>query len=183
MQTAYRPIRIGLLGAGSVGSQVARLLIENKAELAKRVGAELSLTGIAVRNLNSKRDADLPSELFTTDAESVILGSDIVIELIGGIEPAKTWVMQALNSGADVVTANKALIAAHGPELFALADQLGAQLYFEAAVAGAIPIIRPLRESLAGDRIQRVMGIVNGTTNFILDRMESTGADFQDALA
>ena len=183
MQTAYRPIRIGLLGAGSVGSQVARLLIENQAELAKRVGAELSLTGIAVRNLNSKRDADLPAELFTTDAESVILGSDIVIELIGGIEPAKTWVMQALNSGADVVTANKALIAAHGPELFALADQLGAQLYFEAAVAGAIPIIRPLRESLAGDRIQRVMGIVNGTTNFILDRMESTGADFQDALA
>lgn len=183
MQTAYRPIRIGLLGAGSVGSQVARLLIENQAELAKRVGAELSLTGIAVRDLGSKRDVILPSELFTTDAESVILGSDIVIELIGGIEPAKTWVTQALNAGADVITANKALIAAHGPELFALADQLGAQLYFEAAVAGAIPIIRPLRESLAGDRIRRVMGIVNGTTNFILDRMESTGAGFQEALA
>ena len=183
MQSAYRPIRIGLLGAGSVGSQVARLLLENQAELAKRVGAELKLTGIAVRNLNSKRDAELPSELFTTDAESVILGSDIVIELVGGIEPAKTWVMQALNAGADVVTANKALIAAHGPELFELADQLGAQLYFEAAVAGAIPIIRPLRESLAGDRINRVMGIVNGTTNFILDRMESTGADFDEALA
>lgn len=183
MQSAYRPIRIGLLGAGSVGSQVARLLIDNQAELAKRVGAELSLTGIAVRNLDSKRDAELPTELFTTDVESVILGSDIVIELIGGIEPAKTWVMQALNSGADVITANKALIAAHGPELFNLADQLGAQLYFEAAVAGAIPIIRPLRESLAGDRIDRVMGIVNGTTNFILDRMESTGADFNDALA
>lgn len=183
MQTAYRPIRIGLLGAGSVGSQVARLLIENQSELAKRVGAELSLTGIAVRKLDSKRDADLPAELFTTDAQSVILGSDIVIELIGGIEPAKTWVIQALSSGADVITANKALIAAHGPELFALADQLGAQLYFEAAVAGAIPIIRPLRESLAGDRIQRVMGIVNGTTNFILDRMESTGAGFQEALA
>ena len=183
MQSAYRPIRVGLLGAGSVGSQVARLLLENKAELAKRVGAELKLTGIAVRNLNSKRDAELPSELFTTDAESVILGSDIVIELVGGIEPAKTWVMRALNAGADVVTANKALIAAHGPELFELADQLGAQLYFEAAVAGAIPIIRPLRESLAGDRIDRVMGIVNGTTNFILDRMESTGADFDEALA
>ena len=183
MQSAYRPIRVGLLGAGSVGSQVARLLIENQAELAKRVGAELKLTGIAVRNLNSKRDAELPAELFTTDAESVILGSDIVIELVGGIEPAKTWVMQALNAGADVVTANKALVAAHGPELFELADQLGAQLYFEAAVAGAIPIIRPLRESLAGDRIDRVMGIVNGTTNFILDRMESTGADFDEALA
>ena len=183
MQSAYRPIRIGLLGAGSVGSQVARLLLENQAELAKRVGAELKLTGIAVRNLNSKRDVELPAELFTTDAESVILGSDIVIELVGGIEPAKTWVMQALNAGADVVTANKALIAAHGPELFELADQLGAQLYFEAAVAGAIPIIRPLRESLAGDRINRVMGIVNGTTHFLLDRMESTGADFDEALA
>lgn len=183
MQSAYRPIRVGLLGAGSVGSQVARLLIENQAELAKRVGAELSLTGIAVRNLESKRNADLPKDLLTTDAEKVILGSDIVIELIGGIEPAKTWVTKALNSGCDVITANKALIAAHGPELFALADQLGAQLYFEAAVAGAIPIIRPLRESLAGDRIQRVMGIVNGTTNFILDRMESTGADFDEALA
>lgn len=183
MQSAYRPIRVGLLGAGSVGSQVARLLIENQAELAKRVGAELSLTGIAVRNLDSKRNADLPKDLLTTDAEKVILGSDIVIELIGGIEPAKTWVTKALNSGCDVITANKALIAAHGPELFELADQLGAQLYFEAAVAGAIPIIRPLRESLAGDRIQRVMGIVNGTTNFILDRMESTGADFDEALA
>lgn len=183
MQSAYRPIRVGLLGAGSVGSQVARLLLENKAELAKRVGAELSLTGIAVRNPDSKRNADLPKELISTDAEAVILGSDIVIELIGGIEPAKTWVTKALNSGADVITANKALIAAHGPELFDLADQLGAQLYFEAAVAGAIPIIRPLRESLAGDRIQRVMGIVNGTTNFILDRMESTGADFAEALA
>ena len=183
MQSAYRPIRIGLIGAGSVGSQVARLLIENQSELAKRVGAELSLTGIAVRNLDAKRDANLPKELFTTDVESVILGSDIVIELIGGIEPAKSWVMQALNAGADVITANKALIAAHGPELFALADQLGAQLYYEAAVAGAIPIIRPLRESLAGDRIDRVMGIVNGTTNFILDRMESTGADFDEALA
>ena len=182
MQTAYRPIRIGLLGAGSVGSQVARLLIENQAELAKRVGAELSLTGIAVRSIDSQRNVDLPKDLLTTDAESVILGSDIVIELIGGIEPAKSWVIKALNSGADVITANKALIAAHGPELFELADQLGAQLYFEAAVAGAIPIIRPLRESLAGDRIQRVMGIVNGTTNFILDRMESTGADFLEAL-
>ena len=118
----------------------------------------------------------------TEDAESLILGSDVVIELIGGIEPARSWIKLALESGADVVTANKALIAAHGPELFGLADQLGAQLYFEAAVAGAIPIIRPLRESLAGDKINRVMGIVNGTTNFILDRMESTGAEFGDAL-
>jgi homoserine dehydrogenase len=135
-----------------------------------------------VRNLDSTRGSSIPQALFTTDAETLILGSDIVVELIGGIEPAKTYVRMALESGADVVTANKALIAAHGPELFDLAEQLGAQLYFEAAVGGAIPIIRPLRESLAGDKVNRVMGIVNGTTNFILDRMESTGADFDEAL-
>ena len=183
MQSAYRPIRVALLGAGSVGSQVARLLIENKDELASRVGAELVLTGVAVRNLESKRNTDIPKELLTTDAEGLIVSSDLVIELIGGIEPAKSWVKLALSSGADVVTANKALIAAHGTELFDLAEQLGAQLYFEAAVAGAIPIIRPLRESLAGDKVTKVMGIVNGTTNFILDQMESTGANFDDALA
>ena len=182
MQTAYRPIRIALLGAGSVGSQVARLLLENHDELAKRVGADLELAGVLVRNLDSTRGSSIPQALFTTDAETLILGSDIVVELIGGIEPAKTYVRMALESGADVVTANKALIAAHGPELFDLAEQLGAQLYFEAAVGGAIPIIRPLRESLAGDKVNRVMGIVNGTTNFILDRMESTGADFDEAL-
>ena len=183
MQAAYRPIRIGLLGAGSVGSQVARLLIENREELAKRVGAELELVGIAVRNKSAKRDFEPPKELITEDAESVILGSDIVIELAGGIEPAKTWIKMALNAGADVITANKALIAAHGSELTALAQQFGAQLYYEAAVGGAIPIIRPLRASLAGDKINRVMGIVNGTTNDILDQMETTGASFEDALS
>ena len=182
MQAAYRPIRIGLLGAGSVGSQVARLLIENREELAKRVGAELELVGIAVRNKSAKRDVELPKDLITEDAESVILGSDIVIELAGGIEPAKTWIKMALNAGADVITANKALIAAHGSELTALAQQFGAQLYYEAAVGGAITIIRPLRASLAGDKINRVMGIVNGTTNYILDQMETTGASFEDAL-
>lgn len=183
MDIAYRPIRIALLGAGSVGSQVARLLIENREELAQRVGADLELVGIAVRNLDSARNGNLPSELFTLDAEALIKAADIVIELIGGIEPAKSYITLALNSGADVITANKALIAAHGTELFDLAEQLGAQLYFEAAVGGAIPIIRPLRESLAGDKVNKVMGIVNGTTNFILDRMDSTGASFEDALA
>jgi homoserine dehydrogenase len=162
---------------------VARLLIENRDELAQRVGADVELAGVLVRDPKAKRDSVIPSQLFTSDAETLILGSDIVIELLGGIEPAKTFVRMALESGADVVTANKALIAAHGPELFDLAEQLGAQLYFEAAVGGAIPIIRPLRESLAGDKVNRVMGIVNGTTNFILDRMESTGADFEEALA
>jgi homoserine dehydrogenase len=183
MEIAYRPIRIALLGAGSVGSQVARLLIENRDELAQRVGADLELVGIAVRNLDSARNGHLPKELLTLDAEALIKAADIVIELIGGIEPAKSYITLALNSGADVITANKALIAAHGTELFDLAEQLGAQLYFEAAVGGAIPIIRPLRESLAGDKVNKVMGIVNGTTNFILDRMASTGASFEDALA
>ncbi|NBU22644.1 MAG: homoserine dehydrogenase [Actinobacteria bacterium] len=182
MQTAYRAIRVALLGAGSVGSNVARLMIENKQELAQRVGAEFELAGILVNDPTKNRPG-IPQSLLTSDAKNLILSADIVIELIGGIQPAKEYVELALNSGADVITANKALIAAHGPELFELAEQLGAQLYFEAAVAGAIPIIRPLRESLAGDKVNRVMGIVNGTTNFILDRMESTGADFNEALA
>ena len=177
----YRPLRVALLGAGSVGSQVAKLLIDNRAELAARVGAELQLIGIAVRDLKTSRPG-VPAELLTTDAESLILGADIVIEVMGGIEPARSYVIQALNSGADVITANKALLATHGPELFDLAEQVGAQLYFEAAVAGAIPIIRPLRESLAGDKVKRIMGIVNGTTNYILDSMNSTGATFGEAL-
>lgn len=179
----YRSIRVALLGAGSVGSQVARLLLEHGDELAARIGARIELVGIAVRNLDARRDADLPRELYTTDAEQLILGSDIVIELMGGIEPARTLVLQAIASGADVVTGNKALLAAHGTELFAAAEQVGAQLSYEAAVAGAIPIIRPLRESLAGDRVERILGIVNGTTNFILDRMDTTGASLEDALA
>lgn len=183
MKTNYRPIKIALLGAGSVGSQVARLLIENSEELTARVGTELELVAVSVRSLDSKRDFDIPQELLTTDAEKAILTSDIVVELIGGIEPARSLIRLALESGSDVVTANKALLAAHGRELFELAEQLGAQLYYEASVGGAIPIIRPLRESLAGDAVQRIMGIVNGTTNYILDQMESTGASFDDALA
>ncbi|RDV44198.1 homoserine dehydrogenase [Leifsonia sp. ku-ls] len=179
----YRNLRVALLGAGSVGSQVARLLLEQGDEFASRIGARLELVGIAVRDVDAPRDADLPRELFTTDASSLILGADIVVELMGGIEPARGYVLEALNSGADVITANKALLATHGPELFEAAEQVGAQLYYEAAVAGAIPIIRPLRDSLAGDRIERILGIVNGTTNFILDRMDVHGETLQDALA
>ncbi|MFF2370164.1 homoserine dehydrogenase [Agromyces sp. NPDC058110] len=179
----YRSIRVGLLGAGSVGSQVARLLLEHGDELAQRIGARIELVGIAVRDVDAKRDVDLPRELLTTDADALILGSDIVIELMGGLEPARTLVLRAIASGADVVTGNKALLATHGPELFAAAEQVGAQLSYEAAVGGAIPILRPLRESLAGDRVERILGIVNGTTNFILDRMDTTGASLEDALA
>jgi len=178
----YRPLRIALLGAGSVGAQVARLLLENKEELAARVGAELELVGIAVRDLKSKRAAGVPEELLTTDAETLILGADIVIEVMGGLEPARTYILQALNSGSDVITANKFLLATHGTELFDAAEQVGAQLYFEAAVAAAIPIIRPLRESLAGDKVTRIMGIVNGSTNYILDRMDTAGLSLEDAM-
>ncbi|MDP3208264.1 MAG: homoserine dehydrogenase, partial [Rhodoglobus sp.] len=150
---------------------------------AARTGAGLELVGVAVRDPKAKRDTAIPAELITTDAESLILGADIVIELIGGLEPARSYILQALNSGADVVTANKALLANHGPELFEAAEQVGAQLYYEAAVGGAIPIIRPLRDSLAGDRVRRILGIVNGTTNYILDRMDATGDTLDEALA
>jgi len=179
----YRPLRVALLGAGSVGAQVARLLTENKGELAARVGAELELIGIAVRDVKAPRAEGFPTELITTDVEGLILGADIVIEVMGGIEPARTYILQALNSGSDVITANKALLATHGTELFDTAEQVGAQLYFEAAVAAAIPIIRPLRESLAGDKVQRIMGIVNGSTNYILDRMDTAGISLEAAMA
>ncbi|KQR46700.1 homoserine dehydrogenase [Frigoribacterium sp. PvP120] len=179
----YRNVRVALIGAGSVGSQVARLLLEQADELAGRAGAGIELVGIGVRDVDAPRDVDLPRELLTTDVESLILGADIVVELMGGLEPARQYVLAALNSGADVVTGNKALLASHGPELFEAAEQVGAQLYYEAAVAGAIPIIRPLRDSLAGDRIVRIMGIVNGTTNFILDRMDTDGDTLEAALA
>ena len=183
MKIEYRNLRVALLGGGSVGAQVARLLLEQGPELANRVGATLELVGIAVRDVNAERSVDLPRELFTTNAEELILGADIVIELMGGIEPARSYILLAISSGADVVTANKALLALHGSELFAAANQVGAQINYEAAVAGAIPIVRPLRESLAGDQIKRILGIVNGTTNFILDRMDTEGSSLEDALA
>lgn len=178
----YRDLRIALLGCGSVGAQVARLILEHGDELAARAGARLTLAGIAVRNIDSPRDVELPRELFTTDAERLVQGADIVIELMGGIEPAKTLILEALRGGADVVTANKALLASHGRELADAAEQVGAQLSYEAAVAAAIPILRPLRESLAGDHITRVLGIVNGSTNYILDRMDRFGDSSEDAM-
>jgi homoserine dehydrogenase len=179
----YRSLRVALLGAGSVGAQVARLLLDHGDELAQRVGAPLELAGVAVRDLDAPRTADIPREYFTTDAEALILGADIVVELMGGIEPARSYILKAISSGADVITANKALLAAHGTELFEAADQVGAQLNYEAAVGGAIPIIRPLRDSLAGDRVHRILGIVNGTTNYILDRMDTEHATLEESLA
>ena len=178
----YRDLRVALLGCGSVGAQTARLILEHGEELASRIGARLTLAGIAVRDVHAQRDVELPQELFTTDAERLVQGADIVIELMGGIEPARSLILQALQGGADVVTANKALIAAHGRELADAAEQVGAQLSYEAAVAAAIPILRPLRESLAGDHITRVLGIVNGSTNYILDRMDRFGDSAEDAM-
>ena len=177
------PITVALLGCGSVGSQVVRLLTEQQADLAARVGAPLELVGVAVRRPDAKRDVPVPEHLLTTDAAGLVAsGVDVVVEVIGGIEPARTLICSALENGASVVTANKALLAEDGATLFAAAEKAGRDLYFEASVAGAIPILRPLRESLAGDRVRRVLGIVNGTTNYILDRMDSSGAGFSEAL-
>jgi homoserine dehydrogenase len=179
----YRNLKVALLGGGSVGANVASLLLEHGDELASRAGAGLELVGVAVRDIDAVRTPSIPKELLTTDAEALILGADIVIELIGGLEPARTLVLQAINSGADVITGNKALLATHGTELFEAAEQVGAQIYYEASVGGAIPIIRPLRDSLAGDRVTRILGIVNGTTNYILDLMDQEGSSLEDALA
>jgi homoserine dehydrogenase len=181
---AQRPVRVAMLGCGVVGSQVARLIREQADDLAARVGAPVELVGIAVRRLGLARDVDLPPALFTTDAEALVARDDVdvVVEVIGGIEPARSLILSALAHGASVVTANKALLAEDGASLFAAAEAAGRDLYYEAAVAGAIPIVRPLRESLAGDRVTRVLGIVNGTTNFILDRMDSAGTGFTEAL-
>jgi homoserine dehydrogenase len=183
-QSLDRPLRIALLGCGVVGTEVARLLTRDAAELAQRVGAPIELAGIAVRRPARKRDLDVPAELFTTDAAGLVSRGDIdvVVEVIGGIEPARELILSALDHGASVVTANKALLAEDAATLFEAAEKAERDLAFEAAVAGAIPIVRPLRESLAGDAVERVLGIVNGTTNFVLDAMTTTGSGFTEAL-
>ncbi|WP_281284724.1 homoserine dehydrogenase [Nonomuraea mesophila] len=179
-----KPLKVALLGCGVVGSQVIRLMHEQAGDLAARIGAPLELAGVAVRRQGRKRDVDIAPELFTTDAEALVTRDDIdiVIEVIGGIEPARSLIVAALSGGKSVVTANKALLAEDGAALYEAARQGSGDLYFEASVAGAIPLLRPLRESLAGDHVKRVLGIVNGTTNYILDKMDTTGASFTDAL-
>jgi homoserine dehydrogenase len=176
-------LRVALLGCGVVGTQVARLLGEQADDLAVRTGARLELAGIAVRRRSHSRPG-VDQALLTTDAMGLATRPDvdIVIEVIGGIEPARSLMLAAMGSGKSVVTANKALLAENGEQVHAASRAFGADLYYEAAVAGAIPILRPLRESLAGDTVHRVLGIVNGTTNFILDRMDGSGADFGDSL-
>ncbi|TQM15010.1 homoserine dehydrogenase [Pseudonocardia kunmingensis] len=176
-----KPVRVAMLGCGTVGGEVVRLLREQADELTARAGAPVELVGVAVRRPHKHPEL---GDLITTDATGLVTREDVdvVVEVIGGIEPARTLLLEALKAGKSVVTANKALLAEDGPALAEAADATGADLYYEAAVAGAIPLVRPLRESLAGDRITRVAGIVNGTTNFILSAMTASGASYADAL-
>jgi homoserine dehydrogenase len=175
-------MKVALLGCGVVGSEVVRLVNEQSEELAARVGTPIEVGGIAVRRLG--RDRGVDPALLTTDATALATRPDIdlVVEVIGGIEPARSLILAAIKSGKSVVTANKALLAEDGQTLHAAARDAGVDLYYEASVAGAIPLLRPLRDSLAGDRVNRVLGIVNGTTNYILDRMDSLGAGFTESL-
>jgi homoserine dehydrogenase len=161
---------------------VARLLVDQADDLAARVGAPLELVGIAVRNVDAPRDSSVDRALLTADADALVARADIVVELMGGIEPARSLLLAAIAHGASVVTANKQLLAEDGPTLYKAADEAGVDVYYEAAVAGAIPIVRPLRESLAGDKVRRVLGIVNGTTNYVLDKMASEGLDLEEAV-
>jgi len=180
------PLRVALLGCGTVGSEVFRLLREQATDLAARVGAPLQVAGVAVRNPDGRaRAAGVGRDVVTTDAMALVTRPDvdIVVEMIGGIDPARELLLAAMRTGKSVVTANKALLGADSAAMHAAAREHGADLFYEAAVAGAIPLLRPLRESLAGDAVRRVLGIVNGTTNYILDRMDSSGAEFSDALA
>ena len=178
-----KTLKVGMLGCGVVGSQIARLLVENKSDLTSRAGANLELVKVAVKNIKTKREG-IPRNLLTDDAKSIVNDPeiDLIIEVIGGITPAKELILAAIKNGKSVVTANKALLAQAGAELYAAADNANVDLYYEAAVAGAIPILRPLRESLVGDQVLRIMGIVNGTTNYILTKMDESGTAFEDAL-
>ena len=177
-------VRVALLGGGTVGSQVARLLTDSADDLQARVGAPLELVGVAVRDLSKPRPG-IPADLLTDDPFAVVKREDvdIVVEVMGGIDPTKELLETALRNGASVITANKALLSEHGAALHEIAHENGVDLFYEAAVAGAIPLLRPLRESLAGDQVQRVLGIVNGTTNYILTKMDEEGADYDEVLA
>lgn len=181
-EAQVRPIRIALIGAGTVGSKVASLMLEQADDLEARSGAALVLVGIGVKDATKARPG-IPKELITTDIPGLIAKDiDIVVEVMGGIEPARTYILDAMSRGISVVTANKELLARDGATLAAAAEKNNVDLYYEASVAGAIPLLRPLRESLVGDRVRKVLGIVNGTTNYILTKMDETGASFKDAL-
>lgn len=179
-----RPLKIAVLGCGVVGREVIGLLRSQADDLAARAGAELDLVAIAVRDTSRDRDLGADQAIVTNDPAVLVRRGDldVVVELMGGIEPARSLLLEAMAQGASVVTANKVLLAADGATLYAAADKARVDLYFEASVAGAIPLLRPLRESLAGDRVTRLIGIVNGTTNYVLSRMRDAGLDFGQAL-
>jgi homoserine dehydrogenase len=178
-------VRIGLLGCGNVGAALFALVQRQQADIEARTGVRLQIVRVAVRNLSKQRDVELPEGILTRDAMAVVADPevDLVVELIGGIEPARELITAALRAGKPVVTGNKELLANVGTELYAVAEEEGVDLLFEAAVAGGIPVVRALRESLRGEPISRVMGIINGTTNFILSKMTDEGADYGVALA
>jgi len=180
-----RQIRLGVLGCGNVGAALVKLVAAQAAGIEARTGVRLEVAKVAVRNLSAPREVDLPEGVLTRDAHAVVSDPDIdvVVEVIGGIEPARELIVTALRNGKPVITANKELLANVGTELFAVSDEAGVDLLFEAAVAGGIPVIRALRESLRGEPIRRVMGIINGTTNFILTKMTEEGTDYTAALA
>ena len=177
-------VNIGLLGCGTVGTSLLELLYEQREAILQRTGLVIDVTKVSVRDLSKSRNVPIEQSLFTDDPKQVVESAevDVVIEVMGGIDPSRELISKALELGKSVVTANKELLAAHGEELYALAEQSGVDLLFEAAVAGAIPIIRPLRESLVGEPITRIMGIVNGTTNFILTKMSDEGMPYAEAL-
>jgi homoserine dehydrogenase len=180
-----KAVRVGLLGCGNVGSALVSLLTREADDVAARTGIRLEITRVAVRDLDKARPPELDRSVLTTDTKELVTADDVdvVVEIMGVLDPADELVRAALAAGKPVVTANKELLATRGLELFAAAAAAGRDLLFEAAVAGGIPLIRPLRESLAGEPITRIMGIVNGTTNFILTRMTEDGATYDDALA
>ena len=179
-----KSIAIGLLGAGNVGGGVVRILEENRESIERRLGARVHVKRVLVRDLDRARDVDVPRALLTTDAEQVLADPDVrvVVELIGGIEPARKYILDAMRRGKHVVTANKALLGQHGKEIFDEATRCGVSVFFEASVAGGVPILRSLREGLASDEIQRLSGIVNGTSNYILDAMAREGSTYDAAL-
>lgn len=183
MHTTAAPVRVAVLGAGTVGTEVLRILIQHSEELRFRIGAPVEVVAVGVSDAAKPRADWIDPALFTSDLRAAVAGADIVVELMGGIRPAKDVLLAAIRSGAAVVTANKALLAAEGPDLYEAADEAGVDVYYEAAVGGAIPLLRPIRESLAGDQIRRVLGIVNGTTNYILDAMDRSGTPYTAALA
>lgn len=178
-----KTLQIGMLGCGNVGAEVARLLTSDSGDFKERAGAELELVKIAVKDMEKARPG-IAKKLLTSDADSIVNDADIeiIIEVMGGIEPARKLLLTAMKNGKSVITANKALLAKHGAELYEAASANGVDLYYEASVGGAIPILRPLRDSIVGDHVTRIMGIVNGTTNYILTKMDEDGSAFANVL-